>query len=161
MRISNLNSLLRIKSLLNMQFAALIMIAGILVSAWMTSLSYKKFIESKAQADMAQEDVGFGGDKIEFEKKAMNSEKIEEIARVVQMMHPQVSITPSADKLILSAKSSSDYERWFLAMLAAQNYGGQKVMWNVPELCMGKCSSETALYAVLEPFTRDVKSKTN
>ena len=161
MRISNSNPLMQIKSLLKIQFAALIMIVGILVASWMISLSYKKFIESKVKAELSQEDVGFGGNKIEFGKKVMNSEKIAEIARVVEMMHPQISITPSADKLILSAKSSSDYERWFLAMLAAQNYGGQKVMWNVPELCMGKCTADTALYAVLEPFSREVKLKTN
>jgi hypothetical protein len=45
--------------------------------------------------------------------------------------------------------------------MAAQHYGGKNLMWGAPSVCVGKCDQENALYAVIQPFQREVKTVNN
>lgn len=156
MKISILNPLDKFKSLANMQIASVVMIVGILVTGWLLSMSLKKYTESKSALEEAISSQGKKQDDVKIDKIPLDPQKIEEIAKVVGLMHPQLIIEVEGADLKLSSKNSTDYERWFLAMLAAQNYGGQSTQWNVSEICMGKCIKDYALHANLQPFTRKV-----
>ena len=156
--ITNLIDKLRI--ILNVEFASIAMVIGVLLSTWLLGQSVIKLKETSALIKNAEMNEAVEERSFTIGKQDLTSDKIDEIARVVALVHPTISITSARGKIILSSKSMENYERWYLALLATQNYGGIKLEWDTPLICIGKCreAADAALYAELQPHTRTIKS---
>jgi len=161
MRISLSNQWDVLRNVLNLQILGVAIILGLVAASFMLSVSVKKYMKSRDQIEESQTYNNTTKNRLEVAKKPLAGEKIIEIANTLKIMHPGVSIEPGADTLVLSGKTPDLYERWFLALMAAQHYGGKNLMWGAPSVCVGKCDKENALYAVIQPFQREVKTINN
>jgi hypothetical protein len=158
MRITLSSKLEVVKSILNLHFLQIVVILGLIAASFWLSSSVRGYIRSKDLSEATEVFSKTLRTQVEVIKKPLESAKITEVAKTLKAMHPGVGIEVVADTLVVSGKTPDLYERWFLALLAAQYYGGKNLVWGAPSVCIGKCENDNAMYAVIQPFKREVKT---